>query len=132
SPVGDSTFTTSAPRSARILAACATAEAPHRSLPLSSTTRMPSSGRVTLAAAAREDLRPRLRLHERLAPRDLVVAEPVAHVDLVDRIDGPHEVVLVTERHCRVDRHAAFEASVHRGPLRVAGGEPLLGDERLP
>src|SRR5581483_10041679 len=143
SPSGGSAFTTSAPRSARVRPQCATAAAPHTSFPTSSTTRR-SGGRgprsaseasvgtaALLAAALRQHLGPRLRLHERLALDDLVRVEPARRIDPVDRVDGTHEVVLVAEGHRGVDRHAALEARVHRGPLRAAGGEPLRRDEGL-
>src|SRR6266511_2875661 len=132
SPVGGSTFTTSPPRSARMRAPCAAAEAPQTSAPASSTTRRPSSSAlIGLTPRARQDLRPGLRLHERLAHRDLVLTEPLVLLDLVDRLHRPHAVVLVPERHGRVDRHAALEARVHRGPLRAARGEALRRDEGL-
>src|SRR5712692_6234664 len=109
---------TSAPRSARMRAACAAADAPHTSSAAISMTRRPSSSAVTprLAAGPGEDLRPGLRLHQRLALRDLLGVEPVRRIDAIDRIDRPHEVLLEAVRDRRVDAHAAFEADVHPRP----------------
>src|SRR5438309_1170764 len=128
SPPGGSTFTTSAPRSARMR--------PHTA-PLRSArsrTRQPprSEGSCVafrLAAVPGERLDP--AVHDGLRARDLGLVEPLLRIDAVDGIDRPHEVVLVAVRHRRVDRHAALEAGVHAGPLLVAGGEALLRDERL-
>src|SRR5438552_3976207 len=128
SPPGGSTFTTSAPRSARVR--------PHTAPPRSarSRTRQPprSEGSCVasaLAAVAREGLDP--AVHDRLRASDLRIVEPLLRVDAIDRVDRPHEVILVAVRHRRVDGHAALEAGVHAGPLLVAGGEALLRDERL-
>src|SRR5438034_2598293 len=128
SPPGGSTFTTSAPRSARVR--------PHTAPPRSarSRTRQPprSEGSCVasaLAAVAGEGLDP--AVHDRLRASDLRIVEPLLRVDAIDRVDRPHEVVLVAVRHRRVDGHAALEAGVHAGPLLVAGGEALLRDERL-
>src|ERR671935_2273840 len=130
SPPGGSTFTTSAPRSARMRAQnAAAASASARST--SSTTRTPSSiALIPLASAAREDLRP--ASHDRLRLLDVAAGEPACRIDAIDRVDRSHEIVLEAVRHCRIDPHPALEAGVHRGPLRVSCGEALLRDEGLP
>src|SRR6267143_3121870 len=128
SPPGGSTFTTSAPRSARMRPHTA----PERSA--RSRTRQPprsegSCVALALAAVPGERLAP--AVHDRLRARDLGIVDPLLRVDAIDRIDRPHEVVLVPVRHRRVDGHPALETRVHAGPLLVASGEPLLGDEGL-
>src|SRR5688572_19651194 len=97
-------------------------------------TRRPSSSALTLrlASGPGEDLRPGLRLHERLALFDLVCVEPLCRIDAIDRIDRPHEVLLETIRDRRIDADAALEADVHAGPLRAPRGDALGRDERLP
>src|SRR2546421_4338466 len=125
SPPGGSIFTTSAPRSARIRPHTA----PERSA--RSRTRQPprSEGSCVapvLAAVPGERLDP--AVHDGLRTRDLGLVEPLLRIDAIDGIDGPHEVVLVPVWHGRIDRHAAFETSVHAGPLLVAGGQALLRD----
>src|SRR5207249_1000410 len=93
----------------------------------------PSRGAVIwpLAAGPGEDLRPGLRLQQRLALRDLIRIEPCRRIHAIDRIDRPHEVLLEAVRNRRVDAHAALEADVHAGPLRAARGDALGWDERL-
>src|SRR5688500_20102033 len=97
-------------------------------------TRRPSRSAVTLGLAAGpgEDLRPGLRLHERLALLDLIRVEPLRRIDAIDRIDRPHEVLLEAVRDRRIDADAAFEADVHAGPLGAPRGDALRRDERLP
>src|SRR6266550_4568746 len=128
SPPGASTFTTSAPRSARMRPHTA----PERSA--RSKTRQPprsdsSCVAFVLAAVPGERLDP--AVHDGLGARDLGVVEPLLRIDAIDRIDRPHEVVLVPVGHRRVDGHAALEARVHACPLLVAGGETLFRDEGL-
>src|SRR6267378_5846536 len=140
SPPGGSTFTTSAPRSARMRPHTAperSARSKTRQPPRSefakpssaSPTGTPACVAFVLAAVPRERLDP--AVHDGLRARDLGIVKPLLRVDAVDRIHRPHEVVLVAVRHRRVDGHAALEARVHPGPLLVARGESLLGDEGL-
>src|SRR6267143_4075381 len=128
SPPGGSTLTTSAPRSARMrphTAPLRSARSRTRQPPRSEGSRVAS----VLAAVPGEGLDP--AVHDRLRARNLGVVEPLLRVDAIDRVDGPHEIVLVPVGHRRVDGHAALEARVHAGPLLVTGGEPLLRDEGL-
>src|SRR2546430_529158 len=129
SPPGGSTFTTSAPRSARMRPHTAplwSARSRTRQAPRSDASSCVAS---VLAAVPRERLDP--AVHDRLRARDLGIVEPLLRVHAIDRVDRPHEVVLVPVRHGRVDRHPALEARVHAGPLLVARGETLLRDECL-
>src|SRR6266851_9005624 len=46
--------------------------------------------------------------HARLGVLDVLLGEEVLRLDLVHRINRPQEVALVTERHRRIDAHAAL------------------------
>src|SRR5437762_9927571 len=111
SPPGGSTFTTSAPRSARIRPHTAplwSARSRTRQPPRSDASSCVAS---VLAAVPRECLDP--AVHDRLRASDLGVVEPLLRVHPIDRVDRPHEVVLVPLLHGRVDRHPTLEARVH-------------------
>src|SRR6266511_3575094 len=69
--------------------------------------------------------------HARLGVLDILLGEEVLGLDLVDRIDRPQEVALVTERYRGIDAHAALELRVRRGPLLVARGHALGRHEGL-
>src|SRR5256886_4830130 len=129
SPPGGSTFTTSAPRSARMRPHTAplwSARSRTRQCPPRSEG---SCVAFVLAAVPGERFDP--AMHDGLRAGDLGIVEPLLRIHAVDRVDRPHEVVLVAVRHRRVDGHAALEARVHAGPLLVAGGGALLRDEGL-
>src|SRR5215831_10899682 len=69
--------------------------------------------------------------HARARVLDVLLAEEVLGLHLVDRIDRPQEVALVAERHGGIDAHAAFELGVRRRPLLAAGGHALGRHEGL-
>src|SRR5580765_8481710 len=64
-------------------------------------------------------------LHATLCVLNIFLTEPFRKFDFVDRINRAHEVALVTERHGRIDAHAAFETGIRCGPLFFAGSHAL-------
>src|SRR5215204_5921680 len=97
-----------------------------------------SGSRLSLrSAGTRTSSPPRARqrmhpaLHARFRVLDVLLGEEIFGLHLIDRIDRSQEVALITEGHCRIDAHAAFELRVRGGPLLVAGGHTLGRHESL-
>src|SRR6266571_5844406 len=58
--------------------------------------------------------------HSLFRLRDIGRGEKFQRIDPIYRIDGTMEVLLKSERHCSIDSHSAFEASIRRRPLLLA------------
>src|SRR6478736_3449856 len=70
--------------------------------------------------------------HARSSVLNILFAEEIFRLHLIDGIYRTQEVALVTERHGGIDAHAAFEHGVRGGPLLVTGSHAFGRHERLP
>src|SRR5712671_3009127 len=70
-------------------------------------------------------------LHAGFRVLDVLLGEEILRLDAIDRIDRPQEVLLVAERHRRIDTHAALELGVRGRPLLVARSHALGRHEGL-
>jgi hypothetical protein len=63
-----------------------------------------------LSTGARQRVHP--TLHPRLGVLNILFVEPFFEIYFSDRINGPHEIALVTERNCGIDAHAALKHGI--------------------